>query len=247
MASIKSNVNLLKKMTQAFSDSCNEELVDIKAVTGGKTSNGKNQNIWDTKYSRLHAVAMETGNTPLHIKRTALWECVTILDNETKELFVFFRDQNYKSIMRSLGKKPFHYLDCLLVKNKYVDNQAPFYQPDFLDDTSYNDEREKQSRVILGNSYEQVNNIVVFTLEEAKGIATTVKAILLTSNGELIDEMNLSRYMSTNYSTSAAINDKAPEKAIVKLKDKVKDKNEKINKIKLSKKAKEENNDTTSS
>ncbi|QNK88342.1 hypothetical protein H7992_00665 [Sporosarcina sp. resist] len=240
MASIQSNEDLLKKMTRAFSDSYDEELGDIKAVTGGKTSNAKNQNIWDVKYSRLHDVAIETGNTPLHIKRNALWECVTILENEKKELFVFFRDKNYQSILRDLGKKPFHYLDCLLVKNKSKDGQAPFYQPDLFDDTSYDDERDKQLREILGDSYEEVNSIVVFTLEEAKGIATTVKAILLTSNGELIDEMNLSKYMSTNYSSSAAINDEAPEKTIVKLKAKVKDKNEKINEIKLSKKAEEE-------
>ncbi|WP_342504305.1 DUF5986 family protein [Lysinibacillus sp. FSL L8-0126] len=240
MASIKSNQNLLKKMTLAFSNSCDEELSDIKAVTGGKTDNGRNQNIWDIKYSRLHTVALETGNTPLHIKRNALWECTTILENETKELFVFFRDNNYKKILRDLGRKPYHYLDCLLVKNKSVDDQAPFYQPNLFDDTSYDDEREEQSREILGDMYEQVKNIVVFTLEEARGIATAVKAILLTSNGEFIDEINLSKYISTNYSTSAAINDKAPEKAIVKLKDKVKDKSEKINKIKLSKNAKEE-------
>ncbi|WP_144596756.1 DUF5986 family protein [Bacillus cereus] len=240
MVSISSNAELQKKMTQAFSKSCVEELTDIKAVTGGATNNGRNQNIWDVKYSRLHQLAVETGNTPVHIKRNALWECVTILENNTGELFIFFRDNNYKKILRDLGKKPYHYLDCVLVKNKCMNNEATFFQPSLFDDTSYDDEREEQSKEILGDKYDQVNKIVVFTLEEEKGIATAVKAILLTSNGELIDEVNLSQYIPNNYSTSAAINDDAPEKTIVKLKAKVKNSNEKIGEIKLSKKAKEE-------
>ncbi|PEB56976.1 hypothetical protein CON65_05885 [Bacillus pseudomycoides] len=240
MASIDSDTELLKKMTHVFSKSCVEELNDIKAVTGGATNNGRNQNIWDVKYSRLHQLALETGNIPVHIKRNALWECVTILENKTGELFLFFRDNNYKKILRDLGKKPYHYLDCVLVKNKCVDNEAPFFQTDLFDDTSYDDEREEQSKEILGDRYDQVNKIIVFTLEEEKGIATAAKAILLTSNGEVIDEVNLSKYMPTNYSNSAAINDDTPERTIVKLKAAVKNSNEKIDEIKLSKKAKEE-------
>lgn len=232
MSFLKSSDEILGKLVKSFSDSCSIELLEVKAATGGTTFNARNQSIWDVRNNRFVEVAKELKLKPVHIKRTSLWESVAVLNEFTGELFLFFRENTYKKILKEIGKKPYHYLDCLLSKNRKYDYSALNAQETLFDNPDYENFRETLSKELLGNDYDKVKTVIIFTLEEAKGITTGVNAILLSSKGDLVDAYKLTSFVSTNYSESAALNEEY-EDAIVKLKVDVTKNENKIQGIRL--------------
>lgn len=142
------------------------------------------------------------------MERTKIWEFVAVISKDGSELILFFREKNLNKILSEFQDKPFHYLNCLLVKNKYLDGQEVSHQMSFFElDSTIDEVRISESKKMLQEDFDKIKTVYVCSKNEIYGNVVSVSLNLLNSMGELVEKTDLTDYRDMDYITTAGINE----------------------------------------
>lgn len=222
--------NSMHDLVRAFTRSTKGDLEQNSNENDFVTTNGNALYSWNYVFAAIAKAAKNNNLRYIVVSRTKIWEFVAVLSQSEEELILFFRDQNLRNILSKFDGEPFHYLNCLLVKNMHLNGQEIEHQMTLFDSFDIDEKKENHEKRIheaqkmLKEDFENIKTIYVCSKEEISGSVVSVKMNLLTERGEIVSQEDITKYMTLDYEDTSAMNndnDKTP--TIPKLKSKFKD------------------------
>lgn len=219
----------LESLVNAFTQNNKEELENNALDNSFVTRNGESAYSWNYTFGEISKAALKQGLQYIIVERTKIWQFVAVISKDGSELVLFFRDKNLNKILSEFQDKPFHYLNCLLVINNYLDGQEAVHQMSMFDtDKTIDEKRLVESKKMLQEDFEKIKTVYVCSKEEIYGSVVSVSLNLLNSIGELIEKIDLTDYRTLDYVATAGINeDNKPSSTIPRLKQEFLDENKK--------------------
>lgn len=216
----------LESLIKSFTANNKEELENNASENSFVTRNGESAYSWNYTFGEIAKAAIENNLQYIVVERTKIWKFVAVLSANGSEMLLFFREKNLNKILSEFQEKPFHYLNCLLVINKYLDGQELQHQETLFDmDDKINEIRISESKKMLQEDFDKIKTVYVCSKEEMFGNVVSVTLNLLNSIGETVKTTDLTNYASLDYITTAGINkDSKTSPTIPTLKSKYTDK-----------------------
>lgn len=219
----------LEYLVKGFTQNNKEELEKNAIENSFVTKNGEAAYGWNYTFGEISKAALKQNLRYIVVERTKIWEFVAVISKDGSELILFFREKNLNKILSEFQDKPFHYLNCLLVKNKYLDGQEVSHQMSFFElDSTIDEVRISESKKMLQEDFDKIKTVYVCSKNEIYGNVVSVSLNLLNSMGELVEKTDLTDYRDMDYITTAGINeDNKPSSTIPRLKPEFLDDNKK--------------------
>lgn len=224
--------NAMHSIVQAFTRSAADDLKQNSSENNFVTNIGEDLYSWNYIFGDIANAAQNHGLRYIVVDRSKIWNFVAVLSQDEEELLLFFKEKTLKSILSNIEDKPFHYLNCLLIKNMDLNGTETSYQYNLFEkyDTVEKEEigrkRFVEAREMLNEDFDKIKRIYVCSKEEAMGTVSSVKMKLFTGYGGLVKSEDVTSLISLDYDTTSAVSDyieKTP--TIPKLKKEFKDKN----------------------
>lgn len=226
----------MNSIIRAFTRSAVDDLKQNSNENNFVTNNGEALYSWNYIFGDIAKAAQNFGLRHVVISRSKVWNFVAVLSEDEQELLLFFKEKNLKTILSNVKGKPFHYLNCLLVKNMDLNGMEKshqcslFEEYDTVEKAEIDEKRLVESKELLKDDFDKIKRIYVCSKEEIMGTVSSVKMKLFTGYGALIESEDVTNLISLDYDTTSAMSNyskKTP--TIPKLKNKFK--NNKKNKI----------------
>lgn len=180
--------------------------------------NGLMGAVWDNRYTEIQKIAEKHGLIVFLID-LKIWKAVAVLDKKQKLLYLFTSSKNYNDVLRKImaGNRT-HYFYILTVNSEV----SQFEQLELFEDGETHQKRVTRAQTILGNYYDNVEEVAVINYDYYYDSAVG-KISFLDNTGQEIDSILLDEYFkltSSQVSTEAYNQDKSnddtiPAKAIV--------------------------------
>lgn len=234
MSIILNNRTVISKLAQVFSRNHDSEIGKIFNNGGFITQNGYYLLNWNYIYLDIDSVARDYSEAiSVPINLGPLWESYGILTDGV--LYLFYMESRLKGIVNNYKKNEHHHLLCFVKdKNTHLNGQeVDILSSDLfneLDDEDLTTRQIEKTKELLGQSYNQVKEVQVFSLDRKRNI---VRLNRLNSFGEIISSIDVTEADYTALDREERSN--VPQKTIATLKDNTQ--KAKDNKIKKGQKA----------
>lgn len=210
-------------LIRAFTRNTKEDMNHNSTENHFVTQNGKDLYSWNYVFGDIVDAANNNGLKYKVINRN-IWSFVVVASQDMKQLLVFMKEQNLLRILSKYGNNPFHYLPCLLIKNNQLNGQEENHQTSLFEDPEIDEKRMIEAKKMLQEFFESVETIYVCSKEEIAGNVVSVTMNLFNSFGEIIEQKDMTKYMSLDYESSSAINnDNGKQETIPVLKKNLKE------------------------
>ncbi|WP_214738107.1 DUF5986 family protein [Exiguobacterium sp. s162] len=164
--------NKIANLVNAFTESVDFTLTDIKNDYDLTTENGKHGLAWDIRFDRIKTSALSDELVVLTKKRNNLWSFICVLDDQDSVLYIFVKDKNLKRIKKKFGKNSIHYFHAFVSINgqPYNLNETQLSLFQTLS-SEYEMNRVLEVQKVLGDDHLRVKEVkFIVAKEEAKQI-----------------------------------------------------------------------------
>ncbi|GMC03851.1 hypothetical protein K5E_04680 [Enterococcus thailandicus] len=215
-------------LIRAFTRNTKGDLEHNSSENDFVTNNGEASYSWNYIFGEIAKAATNNNLKYIVVERTKIWQFVAVLSQDRKELLLFFKEKNLRNILSKFEGRPFHYLNCLLVKNNSLNGKEIYHQLNLFSDSEIDEKRTSEAKKMLQEDFEKIDTVFVCSKAEISGNVVSVTMNLLNGFGETISQEDMTDYMLLDYETTSAIdNSSSKTPTIPKLKDKYKKPEEK--------------------
>lgn len=193
-------------LIRAFTRNTKGDLEHNSSENDFVTNNGELSYSWNYIFGDIAKAAVNNNLKYIVVERTKIWQFVAVFSQDEKELLLFFKEKNLRTILSKFEGKPFHYLNCLLVKNIHLNGQEIIHQMNLFSNTEIDEKRTIEAKKMLQEDFEKIETIYVCSKEEISGNVVSVTMNLLNGFGEIVSQEDMTDYMLLDYETTSAIN-----------------------------------------
>lgn len=172
------------------------------------TRNGKGAVIWNHIYTQLAKNFSRLGYQVGVIPRGP-WELVYIYDEESKYLYTFMRESNYKNLHKSKEhEKLFHYSNVLSRINGKLKGvyESEYEQMSFVEGLNIDADTDIELSDILNrmtrNVHGEIKRYCIVLVECKKGMVQNIECIIPIAYSSPIYRENWSKYIGAEYDTT---------------------------------------------
>ncbi|AXU30885.1 DUF5986 family protein [Clostridioides difficile] len=181
---------------------------EIREYTGKQnfiTKNGIPFQFWDLLNNAIDT-AFNSSNFKAYKSKRGRWRMIFIYDKNSKYLYVLMREQRYKELHNNINKREkMHYVD-ILTKAFNRDLKAPIEQLSFF---SIEFDNEDKVEIYLQKLIDSINkdgaiiehHVLLLFNQTAEYELTSIRAVMVDTNLNIVSEQNLSSYISIEEST----------------------------------------------
>lgn len=169
------------------------------------TQNGKGATIWNNIYTQLASNFKIPGYQTGKISR-GFWDLLYLYDEETKYLYTFMREDNFKNLQSSRkSDKLFHYSNVLSRLNgKLVGTyEIPYEQLSFLKDINIDEETDTKLETLLSDMISSVNGDIeryaLILVECKKGEVKGIECVIPIAYANPMYREDWSEYIKADY------------------------------------------------
>lgn len=195
-------------ISAAVGDDIKEDIASSKLIFHNNTK----FRIWDILYTKIYdTLPLLNCNTGMH--KRGLWNMAVAFDNKTGILFTFMKEQRYRQLHNNIGKRMHHhYLDALAhIFNKNlsapIEQLSLFEKAEFVDQNKMTDTVEK-ILFSLEKGASLIKNHVLILFDSYNFSLSSVRAIIVDSNLNVVDEKSWNEYIKV---TESSVVDKVDE------------------------------------
>ena len=201
---VDSNIKAI--ITQCISDAVGDKIKEDIRLHGLKTQNSTPTRIWDL----LNTDLCRHFNGPdcmAYTSKRGPWEMILVYEKQSGFLYTFMREKRFSEIRAKVGKRRrMHYVD-MLVRHLNPDLKAPIGQtsmfPIHFDDEAQLAESVQALLVNLLEDGAVVRRHVLVLFESSRFILTSVRAVMVYTNLDIVAEKNWSSSISVEESVIA--------------------------------------------
>lgn len=193
-------------ITQCISDAVGDKIREDVRLHGLRTQNSIPTRIWDL----LNTDLCHHFNSPdcmAYTSKRGPWEMILVYEKQSGFLYTFMREKRFTEIRAKVGKRRrMHYVD-MLVRHLNPDLRAPVGQMSMFP-VHFDDETQlaESVRTLLANLLEDgavVRRHVLVLFESARFILTSVRAVMVDTNLDIVIEQDWSNAISVEESVIA--------------------------------------------
>ncbi|WP_195986073.1 DUF5986 family protein [Clostridium sp. D33t1_170424_F3] len=182
-------------ITQCISDAVGDKIREDVRLHGLRTQNSTPTRIWDL----LNTDLCRHFNSPdcmAYTSKRGPWEMILVYEKQSGFLYTFMREKRFAEIRAKVGKRRrMHYVD-MLVRHLNSDLKAPIEQLSMFP-THFDDEARlaESIQTLLANLLEDgaiVRRHVLVLFESARFVLTSVRAVMVDTNLNIVSEQNWS-------------------------------------------------------
>ncbi|HCQ5582471.1 TPA: hypothetical protein OLY09_003750 [Clostridioides difficile] len=169
------------------------------------TENGLPYQFWDFLNDAIDN-AFNSFAFKAYKSKRGRWRMIFIYDKNSKYLYVLMREQRYKELHNNINKREkMHYVD-ILTKAFNGDLKAPIEQLSFF---SLEFDNEDKIEIYLQKLIDSINkdgaiiehHVLLLFNQTAEYELTSIRAVMVDTNLNIVSEQNLSSYISIEEST----------------------------------------------
>lgn len=193
-----------------MTDPESEELY-LQSIKNGSrigTQNSIHKYRWDYRYNSIIEICNQYGLDYIKLSRGKLWEAVLVRSPEN-EIYTFFSHSNLERIINN--RKENHYLKLLNLFNSGLDDlptlnhqQLTFQLLDESEVIEDKNDLKQLAKEMLHMMETEPSKVIVFAFDAT--FIPTVYAYAFNSYHQLVQEVNLTEFIDTNY--HAVLSDK---------------------------------------
>ena len=189
--------SIMRSISEAVGDLIKEDLQRNHL----KTHNGNGGRIWDFLNTELCS-AFNSPNCMAYVSQRGPWEMVLVYERESKRLFTFMREARFASIQKeTYRRRRMHYLD-MLTRHLNKDLLAPIGQISLIDHEFEDQDNlhELVGRLLhdLERDGAVIERHVLVLFESQNYQMTSIRAVILDSNLDIVAEDNWNNYITAN-------------------------------------------------
>lgn len=155
-----------------------------------KTKNGSGGRWWDYANTSMISQLMDQPDCMVQINRKGIWKFVFVVDFKNQVLYTLMNENRFAYLQKKASNG--HYVKQLAgALNRSCENQIFM---DGLEDQQFPKAQEILNDLNLSMSYIKAYNLLLFKLEY--GMLKSARYVLVDSNLDIIDEMNLNALIS---------------------------------------------------
>ncbi|HBF4081953.1 TPA: hypothetical protein KOG56_002682 [Clostridioides difficile] len=186
----------------------NKAREEIREYTGKQnliTKNGVPFQFWDLLNNAIDT-AFNSSNFKAYKSKRGRWRMIFIYDKNSKYLYGLMREQRYKELHNNVNKREkMHYVD-ILTKVFNGDLKAPIEQLSFF---SIEFDNEDKIEIYLQKLIDSIkkdgaiieHHVLLLFNQTAEYELTSIRAVMVDTNLNIVSEQNLSSYISIEEST----------------------------------------------